>query len=65
MLKVGDKVSLFHDMGKVGRIRKILSENKINYWSTGGTTTSKKIAEINWEDGTFSSHNIEDVMRLE
>ena len=65
MLKIGDKVSLFHDMGLSGVIVNILTEKAIEYWSTTGTTAVKMLAEVSWDNGTKSIHKFEDVMRLE
>lgn len=65
MLKIGDKVSLFHNMGKSGIIINILTEKAIEYWSTTGTTAVKMLAEISWDDGSKSVHKFENVMRLE
>ena len=66
MIKVGDKVSLFANMGKVGVVtNSVKGKLERSYMTSTGTTTSTLVAVISWEDGSMSSHNFASVMRLE
>ena len=64
MIKDGDRVSLFHNIGKEGIVigRKAV---KSTVWHTGGSTSNTWRILIQWNDGTQSEEAIGDVMRLE
>ena len=64
MIKNGDKVSLFHNIGKEGIVigRKAV---KSTVWHTGGSTSNTWRILIQWNDGTQSEEAIGDVMRLD
>ena len=64
MIKNGDRVSLFHNIGKEGVVigRKAV---KSTVWHTGGSTSNTWRILIQWNDGTQSEEAIGDVMRLD
>ena len=64
MIKDGDKVSLFHNIGKVGVVvgRRAI---KSTLWHTGGSSSHTWRILIQWDDGTRTEEKIGDVMRLE
>tara|TARA_B100000424_G_C22814452_1_gene436005 strand:- start:30 stop:224 length:195 start_codon:yes stop_codon:yes gene_type:complete len=64
MIKNGDKVSLFHNIGKEGIVigRKAV---KSTVWHTGGSTSNTWRILIQWNDGTQSEEAIGDVMRID
>ena len=64
MIKNGDRVSLFHNMGKEGVVigrRPVKSTT----WHTGGSSSHTWRILIEWNDGTKTEEKIGDVMRLE
>ena len=64
MIKNGDKVSLFHNIGKVGRvIGRVPVKSKT--WHTGGSTSHSWRILIEWNDGSRTEESIGDVMRLD
>lgn len=65
MLKSGDRVSLFHNIGKEGVIIKIFTDNKsVGYYTTDGTVTKIFYAQIKWDSGDISNHKLDDVMPI-
>ena len=64
MIKVGDKVSLFHDIGKNGRVLELVPK-KIKTYFTGGSATNSWNIVIQWSDGTVTTEKISDVMRTD
>ena len=64
MLKVGDNVSLFHNIGKKGKIIDLIPVKVKTYFTGGSATNSWKIV-IEWSDGSTTSENISDVMRTD
>jgi hypothetical protein len=64
MIKNGDKVSLFHNIGKIGRvIGRIPIKSKT--WYTGGSSSHTWRILIEWNDGSRTEEAISDVMRID
>ena len=64
MIKSGDRVSLFHNIGKEGQVvgmRKVPTKT----WFTNGSASHTWRILIEWNDGTRSEEAIGDVMRLD
>jgi hypothetical protein len=64
MIKPGDKVSLFNNIGKQGKVIGLIPIQVQTYFTGGSATNSWRI-RIEWNDGTTTEENISDVMRLE
>ena len=64
MIKIGNKVSLFHNIGKVGQVVKRI-KTKIKTSFTQGTAGNGWKLVIAWDDGTETVENIDDVMRID
>jgi len=64
MIKVGNKVSLFHNIGKEGVVVN-LKAIRIKESFTGGTATNSWKIVIQWDDGTVTTERIMDVMRID
>lgn len=64
MIKPGDKVSLFNNIGKQGKVIDLIPIQVQTYFTGGSATNSWRIL-IEWKDGTTTEENISDVMRLE
>ena len=64
MIKVGNRVSLFHNIGKEGDVIG-LQPIKLKTSFTRGTATNSWKIMIKWDDGTESLENISDVMRID
>jgi hypothetical protein len=64
MVKVGNRVSLFNNIGKEGKVigmRKVPTKT----WHTNGTASHSWSIIIEWNDGTRSEEAVGDVMRLD
>lgn len=64
MIKDGDKVSLFHNIGKVGVVVGRIAI-KSTLWHTGGSSSHTWRILIQWDDGSRTEEKIGDVMRLD
>ncbi len=64
MVKIGDKVSLFQDIGKEGIVQKLISV-KMNKWFVGGSAGNTWRVIILWGDGSTGEYPITEVMRVE
>jgi len=64
MIKVGNRVSLFHNIGKEGNVIG-LQPIRVNTSFTGGSATNSWRIHIKWDDGTESFENVADVMRID
>lgn len=64
MIKVGNRVSLFHNIGKTGTVVG-LKPISIKTSFTGGTATNSWLILINWDDKTRTEEKITDVMRID
>jgi hypothetical protein len=64
MVKVGNRVSLFHNIGKEGTVIK-LTPVRVNTSFTGGTSSNSWRIHIQWDDGTTSAEKLSDVMRID
>ncbi len=64
MIKVGDKVSLFHNIGKEGVVVNVIpvKPKKIEY--AVPVMNTWRIA-VQWKDGSNTLENITDVMRID
>ena len=64
MIKVGDKVSLFHNIGREGVVVNVIAvkPKKIEY--AVPVMNTWRIA-VQWKDGSSSVENITDVMRID
>ena len=64
MIKVGDKVSLFHNIGKEGKVIKLIPIKVKTYFTDGTASNSWRIV-IRWNDGTETQERIGDVMPID
>jgi hypothetical protein len=64
MIKVGNRVSLFHNIGREGNVID-LKPVKIKTSFTNGTATNSWKIIIRWDDGAETLENISDVMRID
>ncbi len=64
MIKIGNRVSLFHNIGKEGNVIG-LKPVKINTSFTNGTATNSWKVLIKWDDGTETLEKVSDVMRID
>lgn len=67
MIKVGNKVSLFNDIGKVGTVIGMVKRKSEarRAWSTIPQSNWSANIVIQWSDGTMSEHLPEEVMRID
>jgi len=64
MIKVGNRVSLFHNIGKEGNVIG-LDPIKVKTSYTEGTASNSWAIVIQWDDGTKTKERINDVMRID
>ena len=64
MIKIGNKVSLFNNIGKEGFVIKRI-KTKVKTSFTHGTAGNGWKLVIAWDDGTETVENIDDVMRID
>ena len=64
MIKEGDKVSLFHNIGKEGRVIRLIPVKVKTYFTEGSASNSWRIL-IQWDDGTQTQEKIGDVMPID
>ena len=64
MIKIGNRVSLFANMGKMGSVIGY-KPKKTTMWHTGGSSANTWDLIIRWDDGTESIEKINDVMRID
>ncbi len=64
MIKIGDKVSLFHNIGKEGKVIKLIPIKVKTYFTDGTASNSWRIV-IRWNDGTETQERIGDVMPID
>ena len=64
MIKVGNRVSLFNNMGKEGTVVG-MTPRKTTTWHTGGASANTWNLIIKWDDGTQSIERIGEVMRID
>ena len=67
MIKVGNRVSLFNNIGKEGTVVGFQKRqnNRRNEWSTIPQSNWSNNIIVQWDDGTVSEHLPEDVMRID
>ena len=67
MIKMGNRVSLFNNMGKEGIVVgfKKTKNTRRNQWSTIPQSNWSNNIVIQWDDGTVSEHLPEEVMRID
>ena len=67
MIKMGNRVSLFNNMGKEGVVVgfKKTKNTKRNQWSTIPQSNWSNNIVIQWDDGTVTEHLPEEVMRID
>ena len=67
MIKMGNRVSLFNNMGKEGIVVgfKKTKNNRRNQWSTLPQSNWSNNIVIQWDDDTVSEHLPEEVMRID
>lgn len=64
MIKIGNRVSLFNNIGKEGYVvRRIRTKIKTSF--TQGTAGNGWKLAVAWDDGTETIENIDDVMRID
>mgnify|MGYP001197990965 CR=1 FL=1 len=64
MIKVGDRVSLFDNIGREGVVSG-MERQKSNQWMVGATMEHIFIITIQFDDGKLERHRADKVMRLE
>ena len=64
MIKIGNRVSLFHNIGKEGSCVGLLPV-RIKTSFTQGTATNSWRVVVQWDDGTQTTENISDIMRID
>jgi len=64
MIKVGNRVSLFHNIGKEGNVVG-LEPIKVTTSFTNGTAANSWTIVVQWDDGTHTKERINDVMRID
>ena len=64
MVKNGDRVSLFHNIGKEGKVVGMIKVPTKQWFINGSGSNTWRIL-IEWNDGTRSEEAIGDVMRLD
>tara|TARA_Y100001970_G_C13481138_1_gene484415 strand:- start:49 stop:243 length:195 start_codon:yes stop_codon:yes gene_type:complete len=64
MTKIGDRVSLFHDIGKTGTVVQLVPVKVKTYFTHGSATNTWAIV-IKWDDGTQTQEKLSDVMRID
>ena len=65
MIKVGNRVSLFNDMGKTGTVVSMYPQ-KSQQWVAGATMEHIFIVKIRLDkDGTVEEHRADNVMRID
>ena len=67
MIKMGNRVSLFQNMGKEGTVVgfKKTQNTRRNQWSTIPQSNWSNNIVIQWDDGTVTEHLPEEVMRID
>ena len=67
MIKQGNRVSLFNNMGKEGIVVgfKKTKNTRRNQWSTIPQSNWSNNIVIQWDDGTVTEHLPEEVMRID
>ena len=67
MIKMGNRVSLFNNIGKQGTVVGFQKRknNRRNQWSTIPQSNWSNNIVIQWDDGTVSEHLPEEVMRID
>ena len=67
MIKMGNRVSLFNNMGKEGVVVGFQKRknNKRSAWSTIPQANWSNNIVIQWDDGSVSEHLPEEVMRID
>jgi len=67
MIKTGNRVSLFNNIGKKGTVVGFhkRQNNRRNEWSTIPQSNWSNNIVIQWDDGTVSEHLPEEVMRID
>ena len=63
MIKVGDKVALFDNIGKVGEVIEIYYE-PVKAWFVGGVSSKQQFAKVKHLDGTIVSYRSSKLMNL-
>ena len=66
MIKMGNRVSLFANMGKEGTVvgfKKNPIKNK--YWSSIPEASSQMLIVIQWDDGVVETYPVGEVMRID
>ncbi len=64
MIKVGDRVSVFDNIGREGVVSG-MERQKSNQWMVGATMEHIFIITIQFDDGKLERHRADKVMRLE
>lgn len=64
MIKVGDRVSLFENMGREGVVIG-MQRQKSNQWMVGATMEHIFIVSVQFDDGKTENFRADAVMRIE
>ena len=63
MVKVGDKVALFDNIGKVGEVIEVYYKS-VSAWFVGGVSSKQQFAKIKYPDGSIESYRSSKLMNL-
>ena len=64
MIKIGNRVSLFNNIGATGTVIGT-RPRKTTAWHVGGASSKTWDLVIRWDDGTETTERISDVMRID
>ena len=64
MVKKGDRVSLFQDIGKLGIVEKLISV-KMDKWFVGGSAGTTWRIVVIWDDGSTGEYPVGEIMRVD
>tara|TARA_Y100000310_G_C20256363_1_gene611520 strand:+ start:188 stop:385 length:198 start_codon:yes stop_codon:yes gene_type:complete len=64
MLRAGNRVSLFFNMGKKGTILS-LHEVKNNTWMVGGAASPSLMARVQFDDGELVEYPVSELMLID
>ena len=64
MVKIGNRVSLFHNIGKTGTVINLKAKKITTYFTEGSAGKTWRVI-VQWDDGTKTIERISDIMRID
>jgi hypothetical protein len=64
MIKQGDRVYPYYNMGQVGRVV-LIERSAVTAHTVGGALSAEFVAHIELKDGSIIKHRVQDLMREE